>query len=31
MRACSPTTLSSRMAGNGPNRLHVWKNGPQSI
>jgi hypothetical protein len=29
--ACSPTTSSLRIAGNGPARSQVWKNGPQSM
>ncbi|MNT28396.1 hypothetical protein D3C72_1640820 [compost metagenome] len=29
--AASPTTSSVRMAGKGPARSQVWKNGPQSM
>ena len=29
--ASVPTTSSFRIAGNGPARSQVWKNGPQSM
>src|SRR6185312_5924081 len=31
LRAASPTTGSSRIAGYGPDSSHVWKNGAQSM